>query len=71
MQAPGKTKAVVLFVHGHGAYLLHELLKILVGSFSLPIGFFFCSHGRLRFAIVDSQVPCLILTIHCPQNKPV
>ncbi|CAK0746028.1 hypothetical protein CVIRNUC_001662 [Coccomyxa viridis] len=25
---PGKAKAVVLFVHGHGAYLMHELLYI-------------------------------------------
>ena len=28
MQTAGKAKAVVLFVHGHGAYLMHELLHI-------------------------------------------
>ena len=32
LQAPGKVKAVVLFVHGHGAYLLHELLHIPVSA---------------------------------------
>ena len=32
MQTPGKAKAVVLFVHGHGAYLMHELLHIPVRS---------------------------------------
>ena len=35
MQAPGKAKAVVLFAHGHGAYLLHELLHIPVSSLTL------------------------------------
>ena len=37
LQAPGKVKAVVLFVHGHGAYLLHELLHIPVSAHPLTL----------------------------------
>lgn len=36
MQTPGKAKAVVLFVHGHGAYLMHELLYIPVRTHFSP-----------------------------------
>ena len=35
-QATGPAKAVLLFVHGHGAYLMHELLYVEVRRLVLP-----------------------------------
>ena len=29
-----KPRGVVIFVHGHGAYLLHELLRVDVSAFA-------------------------------------
>ena len=48
LQAPGKVKAVVLFVHGHGAYLMHELLHV-------PVSFLTNAHAHSQTSWLAAQ----------------